>query len=86
MVAGALVGLAIIVIALEGIICLIMAAPIAFVLILLGALVGYAIQARPWLNDQMATLLLSVVILLPALMAANRRTNRSRSCGRSTPQ
>jgi hypothetical protein len=70
MVAGALVGFAIIVIALEGIICLIMAAPIAFVLILLGALVGYAIQARPWLNDQMATLLLAVVILLPALMAA----------------
>ena len=52
MVAGALVCLAIIVIALEGIICLIMAAPIAFVLILLGALVGYAIQARPWLPSR----------------------------------
>jgi hypothetical protein len=69
-VSAGVAGLAIMAIALEGIICLIMAAPIAFMLVFLGALIGYAIQARPWLNDQMATLLLAVLILLPALMAA----------------
>jgi hypothetical protein len=70
MASAALAGLAIMAIAIEGIICLIMAAPIAFTLVFLGALVGFAIQARPWLSDQTATLLVAVVILLPALMAA----------------
>lgn len=70
MAAATLAGLAVIVIALEGLICLIMAAPIAYFLAFLGALVGYAIQARPWLSDQTAALLLAVVLLLPALMAA----------------
>jgi uncharacterized membrane protein YhaH (DUF805 family) len=68
--ASALAGVAILLVALEGAICLIMAAPIAFVLALLGALVGYAIQSRPWLNDQAATLALAVLLMLPALMAA----------------
>jgi hypothetical protein len=70
MAAATLAGLAVLVIALEGLICLLMAAPIAYVLAFLGALVGYAIQARPWLSDQTATLMLAMVILLPALMAA----------------
>lgn len=70
MAAATLAGLAVIVIALEGLICLIMAAPIAYFLALLGALVGYAIQARPWLSDQTAALMLAVVLLLPVLMAA----------------
>jgi hypothetical protein len=68
--AATLAGLAIVVIAIEGIICLIMAAPIAFVLALLGGLVGAAIQARPWLSDQTWALMLLVVGLLPGLMAA----------------
>jgi hypothetical protein len=68
--AATLAGLAVLVIALEGLICLIMAAPIAYVLAFQGALVGYVIQARPWLSDQTATLMLAMVILLPALMAA----------------
>src|SRR5262249_20136916 len=68
--AATLAGLAVLVIALEGLVCLIMAAPIAYFLAFLGALVGYAIQARPWLSDQTATLMLAVVVLLPALMAA----------------
>jgi hypothetical protein len=71
--AGALAGVAVIVVALEGLICLIMAAPIAFILVLAGALVGYAIQARPWLSDQTAYLLLAVMLALPALMAAESR-------------
>jgi uncharacterized membrane protein YhaH (DUF805 family) len=68
--AGALAGAAILAVALEGAICLIMAAPIAFVLIYLGALVGYAIQSRPWLSDHTDFLVLALVAMLPALMAA----------------
>ena len=37
---------------------------------LAGALVGYVIQARPWLNEHALTLSLAVMFLLPALMAA----------------
>jgi hypothetical protein len=47
-----------------------LAAPIAFVLAFLGAIVGYAIQARPWLSDQTAAVTLVVLVTLPALMAA----------------
>jgi hypothetical protein len=70
LVAAMLAGVAIIAVAFEGLICLIMAAPIAFVLVLLGALVGYAIQARPWLSDQGAGITLALVVTLPVLMAA----------------
>jgi uncharacterized membrane protein YhaH (DUF805 family) len=70
MAAATLAGIAVLLIAIEGLICLIMAAPIAYFLAFLGALVGYTIQARPWLQDQTATLMLAIVILLPALMAA----------------
>jgi hypothetical protein len=68
--ATALAGMGLLVVALEGAICLIMAAPIVFFLSSLGALVGYMIQARPWLNDQLASVALAVVLALPALMAA----------------
>src|SRR5262249_17958494 len=70
MAAAALAGLVVLIIAIEGAICLIMAAPIAFFLAFLGALVGYAIQARPWLSDQSGMLLLAVVFMMPTLMAA----------------
>lgn len=70
LIAGSVAGVAILFVALEGAICLIMAAPIGYALIALGALVGYAIQSRPWLNDSIASLALTVTFLLPALMAA----------------
>lgn len=70
MVAATLSGVAIIVIALEGIICLIMAAPIAFMLAFFGSLVGYIIQARPWLSDQAMSVTLAMLLVLPSLMAA----------------
>jgi hypothetical protein len=68
--AALLAGLAIVAVALEGIICLIMVAPIAAGLVYLGALLGYTIQARPWLNDHAASLMLAMLIMLPSLMAA----------------
>jgi hypothetical protein len=70
MAAVPLAGMAILLVAFDGAICLIMAAPIAFFLAFLGAVVGYVIQSRPWLNDQAASLMLAVLIVLPALMAA----------------
>jgi uncharacterized membrane protein YhaH (DUF805 family) len=68
--AAGLAGLAILAVALEGIICLLMASPIVFGLALVGGVVGYAIQTRPWLLDQTATLVLALLLALPALMAA----------------
>jgi hypothetical protein len=70
MAASALAGVAILLVALEGAICLIMAAPIAFFLSFLGALVGYTIQARPWLNDHGAPLTFMLLLVVPSLMAA----------------
>jgi hypothetical protein len=68
--AAALAGLALFAVALEGAICLIMAAPIALFLVFLGALIGYVIQARPWLSNQMVSIMLAVLAALPGLMAA----------------
>jgi hypothetical protein len=68
--ASALVGVAVLAIALEGAICLIMAAPIGFVLTFLGAVVGYAIQTRPWSMQENPSVLLLLFFALPALTAA----------------
>ncbi len=72
--AGGAAGFALLLVALEGDVCLIMAAPIAFALIFLGAIVGYAIQSRPWLDDRTASIALTVTLALPLLMAAEART------------
>jgi uncharacterized membrane protein YhaH (DUF805 family) len=69
-VASFLAGVAVVAVALEGVICLIMAAPIGIGLAFLGAMVGFAIQSRPWLNDHSATLALALMLTLPTLMAA----------------
>ena len=66
----ALAGLGVVLVALEGLVCLVMAAPIAFFLSFLGALVGYTIQDRPWLNDYSASISLLMILMLPSLMAA----------------
>ncbi len=68
--AAALAGVAVLIVALEGAICLIMAAPLAGFLVFWGALIGYAIQSRPWLGDQTFGLMLAVGLTLPGLMAA----------------
>jgi hypothetical protein len=68
--AVSLVGLGILLSALEGAICLLMAAPIGFLLAFLGGLLGYAIQSRPWAMEDSPLLLLAVLCSLPSLMAA----------------
>jgi uncharacterized membrane protein YhaH (DUF805 family) len=68
--AAGLVGLCMLGFAMEGMICLLMAAPIGFFLVFLGALVGYVIQARPWTSRESPLLMLALVLTLPAMMGA----------------
>jgi hypothetical protein len=70
MTATTLVGLAMLLLAFEGAICLLMAAPLGYLLALIGALFGYAIQARPWQSSHAPGLLIAFTLALPALMAA----------------
>jgi uncharacterized protein YndB with AHSA1/START domain len=68
--AGTLVGVVILLLALEGAFCLIMLAPFAYVLTFLGVLVGYAVQSRPWASPQSPYLCLALLAFLPGVMAA----------------
>ena len=63
-------GAAFLVFAFEGIICLIMALPIASTLVSLGAIVGFVFQSRPWPKTSTSVLTLGLCAALPALMAA----------------
>jgi hypothetical protein len=54
--------------AFEGIICLIMAAPIAFAVATMGGMLGYAVQKTFWWPAQSAKLCCSVVLLIPFAM------------------
>lgn len=66
----ALVGIGIIAIAVEGAICVFMAAPFASLLTLLGTLLGHAIQSRPWMGQASKHTLLALAVFVPLLMAA----------------
>lgn len=70
--ASGVAGIALLLVALEGVICLLMAAPIALGLTLVGAVVGYMIQSRPWLADHSLNIGLMFLVTLPALMAAEK--------------
>lgn len=56
--------------AVEGLICILMASPIALILGVLGGLVGYAVQSRPWANDSAPAMIFGLIVVMPALMAA----------------
>jgi hypothetical protein len=57
-------------IAFEGLLCVAMAFPIAFVLALLGAFVAYRFQIHLWGRARLGSLCLLLGLLAPALMAA----------------
>jgi hypothetical protein len=63
-------GAALLGLAFEGAICLIMAMPIAMFLGMLGGLAGWAIQLRPWSATEVPYLVLALLVALPSLMAA----------------
>ncbi len=63
------VGTALLLFAFEGIICLLMAAPIAFFVATAGGLVGYTVQRSFRRGKQTANVCCSVVVLLPLAMS-----------------
>jgi hypothetical protein len=67
-----LLGAALLAFAFEGIICLIMAAPIGLALAILGGIVGYVIQQRQWHQRHLASTMGVVVLLVPLLIGAEQ--------------
>ncbi len=65
-----LVGLGLLVVAMEGVICLLMAAPVAFAVASIGGLMGYAVQRNFWWRADSPKLFCSVILLVPLAMGA----------------
>jgi len=61
-----LVGAALVAVAMEGIICVLMAAPLALGLAALGGALGYMIQARHWRSRPAPGMFPLVILLVPA--------------------
>jgi uncharacterized membrane protein YhaH (DUF805 family) len=61
-------GVALLVVALEGIFCLVMAAPIAFAVASSGGLVGYYIQKTLWWPEDSGRLFCLVVLAVPVVL------------------
>jgi len=66
--ATGLLAMMLLALAIEGAICLAMAAPIALALALLGGWVGYLIQRRPSIRRDAPALMMALLTLLPLLM------------------
>lgn len=75
-VATFILAILLIAVAVEGLICILMMAPIALVFASVGAVIGYLIQSRIWASRQTHTVLLSLFISLPLLMGAEARVSR----------
>jgi uncharacterized membrane protein YhaH (DUF805 family) len=67
-----ILGLALVAIAVEGIICVLMAAPLALALAALGGALGYHMQARYWRLNGTAAMLSVVLLAIPASFGAER--------------
>ena len=65
---------ALLVFAYEGIICLVMALPLAIPVVLLGSAVGYLIQARHLRSGEATRLMLVLLASLPAMIGAESAT------------
>ena len=63
-----LVGFGLLAIVLEGVLCIIMAAPIAFGIATIGGAMGYAVQKTFWWRDVSPKLFCSLILLLPFAM------------------
>jgi len=68
----ALLGGVLILVMIEGLICILMAAPFALGLAALGGMLGYAIQAGYWLHKGTPAMLSIVLLFTPALQAMER--------------
>ena len=67
-----LVGAALFLVAVEGIICLLMAAPFAVALAALGGALGYVIQARHWRPKQAPAMFSILILLVPGSFGVER--------------
>jgi len=65
-----LLGAVLILVAMEGIICILMAAPFALGLAALGGAVGYMIQSHHWRPKQKPAMLSLVILVVPAIFGA----------------
>lgn len=65
-----LLGVALFGFAIEGVICLAMAWPIAATLACMGGSVGYLIQRRPWSRGEAPAVLTALIFFIPVLMGA----------------
>lgn len=65
----ALLGAVLIVVAIEGLVCILMAAPFALMLSALGGMLGYAIQAGYWLHKGTPATLSIVLLFTPAFQS-----------------
>jgi uncharacterized membrane protein YhaH (DUF805 family) len=61
-----ILGAVLILVAMEGVICVLMAAPFAVGLAALGGMIGYTIQERHWGSKQRPVMLSVVLLLVPA--------------------
>jgi uncharacterized membrane protein YhaH (DUF805 family) len=67
-------GVALIGVAMEGLICLIMASPIAFTIAAIGGSVGYAVQRRPVNHNYSPLFIIFLFLSVPALMGAEYKS------------
>lgn len=65
-------GVALILVAMEGVICVLMAAPFALGLAALGGMLGYTIQAHHWRPKQTPAVLSLVILLVPTSFGVER--------------
>jgi hypothetical protein len=68
----ALLGAVLLLAAIEGLICILMAAPFALALAALGGMLGYAIQTGYWLNKGTPAMLSIVLLFTPAFQGVER--------------
>jgi hypothetical protein len=61
-----ILGVALILVAMEGVICVLMAAPFALGLSALGGMLGYTIQAHHWRPKQTPAMMSIVLLMIPA--------------------
>jgi uncharacterized membrane protein YhaH (DUF805 family) len=69
-----LVGVGLILVAMEGLICVLMAAPFALSLAALGGMLGYAIQAHHWRPRQSPAMFSILILLVPATFGVEHAT------------
>ncbi len=66
------IGIVLLAVAMEGLICILMAAPIAAFLAVCGGMLGYTMQGAYWLRKGTSSTMCAIVLILPAIFGAER--------------